>query len=104
MENELHPDEGLSLEELAARLDASKAAYAEAYAGTAITNLAFTATYAARFALGCLAKPYEMGQDAWRVDDESREAVALVLESIATAVRTPGLVAENFSPIRFDEF
>jgi hypothetical protein len=56
---------------------------------TAIVNLEFTATYAARFALGC-------GAD--------RETVALVLESLAAAVRDPATVAENMSPILPDEF
>lgn len=100
MENKKEP----TLDELTARLNASAAAMEKAYADTAITNLTFTVNYAARFALGCLAEPYERGQDEWRVDDESREVVALVLESIATAVRNPDDVAEDFSPIRFDEF
>jgi hypothetical protein len=100
MDNENKP----TLAELTARLDASKAATEKAYADTAITNLGFTASYAARFALGCLAEPYERGQSYWRVSDESREAVARVLEGLAAAVRSPGEVDEDMSPIRFDEF
>jgi hypothetical protein len=96
-------DRKLTPEELTARLDASKAAMEKAYADTAINNLQFTAWYAARFALGCLAEPYKRGQSSYHVNPESREAVAMVFDSIAAAIRTQDC-DEDISPIRFDEF
>jgi methyl coenzyme M reductase alpha subunit len=56
---------------------------------TAIIHLQFTTSQAARFALG-------MGVDP--------EDIAAYLEDLAGAIRDPGSVAENMSPIRPDEF
>jgi hypothetical protein len=78
-----------TLQELTERLNASRSRMEAAYAATAVTNLAFTVTYAARFALGC-------GCD--------RETVAMTLEDLAAAVWNHGEVAENMSPIPYDEF
>jgi hypothetical protein len=97
-------ESGMSLEELTARLNASAAKMEAEYAATAITGLQFTVSYAARYALGCLARPYERKQSEWRVNDEDREAVALVFDSMAAAIRDPSLIAEDISPIRWDEF
>jgi hypothetical protein len=78
-----------TLQELTERLNASHSRMEAAYAATAVTNLAFAVTYAARFALGC-------GCD--------RETVVLILEGLAAAVRNPGEVAEDMSPIPYDDF
>jgi hypothetical protein len=102
MESEENPTVK-KMAELTERLNASTAAMEKAYADTAITSLQFTCWYAARFALGCLAKPYERGQSSWQVGDEDREGVAMVFDSIAEAIRTQDC-AEDISPIRFDEF
>ena len=56
---------------------------------TSVVHLQFTATYAARFALGC-------GVD--------RETVAMVLEDEAAAIRNPLSIDSDMSPIMPDEF
>ena len=56
---------------------------------TSVVWLQFTTSQAARFALG---------------NGADRETVARVLEDLAAAIRDPGTVAEDVSPILPDEF
>lgn len=55
---------------------------------TALNHLMGSTTFAARFALGA---------------GVGREDVARVLEDLANAIRNPGDVAEDMSPITLDE-
>jgi hypothetical protein len=68
---------------------ATPAATRRRLAISAVINLEFIVSQSARFALG---------------NGVTAETVAMILEGYANAIRNPGDVAENMSPITPDEF